>query len=264
MTARQPNESADPRLARVAEAIADAERIVFFTGAGISAESGLPTYRGVGGLYNEMTIDEGLPIEDVLSGDMFARSPQTTWKYIAEIERACRGAGANDAHRAIAALESHADVCVITQNVDGFHRDAGSSNVIELHGNLSELICTQCQHKVSVADYAGLEIPPLCDQCGGILRPTVVLFGEMLPERAVLRYEIELSRGFDVYFAIGTTAGFPYIYEPVAQAGRRGVTTIEINPDHTPLSSVVTYRFDAGARATLDSLLDHLRSSPAP
>ncbi len=248
-------------ITRVAAALGSARRVVFFTGAGISAESGLPTYRGIGGLYNDITVDEGLPIEDVLSGAMFARSPEITWKYIAEIERACRGAGANDAHRAIAALEAVAEITIITQNVDGFHTDAGSSNVIELHGNLGKLVCTECGDRMQVEDYSGLEIPPRCSSCGGVLRPMVVLFGEMLPEAAMQRYDDELARGFDVFFSVGTTAGFPYIFEPVVDASRRGITTVEINPDMTPLSRFVSHRFDSGARVTLEAIIKVLQNS---
>ena len=253
---RNPDEV---EIARVAEAVRLARRVVFFTGAGISAESGLPTYRGIGGLYNDITIDEGLPIEEVLSGAMFAHSPEITWKYIAEIERACRGAGANDAHRSIAALEAVADVCVITQNVDGFHTAAGSSNVIELHGNLGKLACTECNDRTAVDDYSGLQIPPRCGLCNGVLRPMVVLFGEMLPEAAIRQYDDELSRGFDVLFSVGTTAGFPYIFEPIAEASRHGMTTIEINPDRTPLSSLVSHRFDTGARITLEAIAERVQ-----
>ncbi len=252
--------SNEAEIARVAQLVKAARRIVFFTGAGISAESGLPTYRGIGGLYNDITVDEGLPIETVLSGTMFGQAPEITWKYIAEIERACRGAGANDAHRAIAALERAVDVCIITQNVDGFHNAAGSSNVIELHGNLGKLACTECGDEVQVESYAGLQVPPRCRHCNGILRPMVVLFGEMLPDAAIQRYDIELTRGFDVFFSVGTTAGFPYIFEPIAAASRRGITTVEINPDQTPLSNFVAHRFDSGARTTLEAIAEHVQN----
>lgn len=247
----------DPALAReVAALLRSASRIGFFTGAGISAESGLPTYRGVGGLYNEMTIDEGLPIEDILSGDMFVRDPALTWKYLFEIELACRGARPNAAHALIASLERTHEVCVITQNVDGFHVEAGSTDVIEIHGRLRELRCTQCGAISTRRDFDGLALPPRCAACGGILRPEVVLFGEMLPLRAVARYEAALLRGFDVIFAIGTTAGFPYIYEPVASSARRHVPTIEINPDLTPLSALVSHRFGCGAAAALRAIVE--------
>lgn len=251
---------ADPVTARaVALLLRGARRIAFFTGAGISAESGLPTYRGVGGLYNDMTIDEGLPIEEILSGDTFAHDPALTWKYLFEIERACRGARPNLAHALIADLERTHEVCVITQNVDGFHVEAGSSDVIELHGRLRELRCTQCGAPSTCRDFDGLHLPPRCTTCAGILRPEVVLFGEMLPLRAVARYEAALRRGFDVVFAIGTTAGFPYIHDPIARCARELVPTIEINPDRTPLSSVVTHRFDCGAAAALQAIVDAAR-----
>jgi NAD-dependent deacetylase len=252
----EPPQIPTSKTGQVVQALRRAERIAVFTGAGVSADSGLPTYRGVGGLYNDMTVDEGLPIEEVLSGAMFARSPEITWKYIAEIERACRGATANDAHRAILALEEYAEVWVITQNVDGFHVDAGSSNVIELHGNLSDLFCTQCGARFRVHDYAAISIPPRCEQCRGLMRPSVVLFGEMLPDAAIAQYDKIFESRFDLIFAIGTTAGFPYIYEPVANASRQGVPTVEINPDQTPLSTVVTHRFNTGAGTALKDILN--------
>ena len=110
-----------------------ARRLFFVTGAGLSAESGLPTYRGVGGLYDGGVTEEGMAIEDVLSCHTFARRPELTWKYIAQIERTCRGARHNEAHRIIAELERRFErVTVLTQNVDGFHISAGSTNVIVL------------------------------------------------------------------------------------------------------------------------------------
>lgn len=246
----------DVALAReVAILLRGARRIAFITGAGISAESGLPTYRGVGGLYNDMTIDEGLPIEDILSGDTFARDPALTWKYLFEIEKACRGAHPNTAHAQIAALERTHEVCVITQNVDGFHVAAGSTDVIEIHGRLRELRCTQCNALTTRRDFDGLQLPPRCAGCDGILRPEVVLFGEMLPLRAVARYEEALRRGFDLVFAVGTTAGFPYIYEPVAMSARRHVPTIEINPDRTALSALVSHRFACGAGDAMQAIV---------
>lgn len=247
----------DPALARdVALVLRGARRIAFITGAGISAESGLPTYRGVGGLYNDMTIDEGLAIEEILSGETFMRDPALTWKYLLEIERACRGAQPNAAHRMIAALDRTHEVCVITQNVDGFHVEAGSRDVIEIHGRLRELRCTSCGARAARPDFDGLELPPRCADCRGVLRPDVVLFGEMLPVRAVARYELALRQGFDAVFAVGTTAGFPYVYDPVASSARAGIPTIEINPDRTALSSLVSHRFECGAVAALRAIVD--------
>ena len=248
------NAEFDRVVSDIGGALKHARRLAFLTGAGISAESGLPTYRGIGGLYNEMTVDEGLPIEEVLSGSMFERAPDITWKYIAQIERACRGALPNEAHRIIASLEARYEVCVITQNVDGFHRLAGSTNVIELHGNLRELYCVACGARALEADFSQLRIPPRCPGCDGMQRPDVVLFGELLPVPAVSRYEQQLALGFDVIFAIGTNAVFPYIHEPVIDAPRSGCMTVEINPDETLLSAVVTFRLAGGAVEALRAI----------
>ena len=137
----------DPAAVATAAGILSRSRsALFVTGAGMSADSGLPTYRGVGGLYDSGTTEEGLPIEVLLSGPLFARRPEWTWKYLAEIERACRGAAPNRGHEVLALLERRLPRCVVlTQNVDGLHRRAGSTEVIEIHGNLHDLSCTACE-----------------------------------------------------------------------------------------------------------------------
>ena len=248
----------DDTIETIAAHLRSARRVAFLTGAGLSAESGLPTYRGVGGLYNDITVDEGLPIEEILSGDMFQRDPALTWKYLLEIERACRGAGANNAHRFMAALEALCEVWVITQNVDGFHTDAGSRQVIELHGRLRELVCTGCGNRKNAADFEAFPLPPRCGLCGEVIRPDVVLFGETLPSRAVAQYERELLRGFDLIFTVGTSAGFAYIHEPVVAARRRGTITVEINPDRTPLSDLVVHRLACNALSATEGLAERL------
>ena len=189
--------SPDPAaVAAAARILEKARSVLFVTGAGISADSGLPTYRGVGGLYDAGETEEGLPIEVLLSGETLARRPEWTWKYLGAIERACRGASPNAAHESIAALErERARVVVLTQNVDGLHRAAGSRDVIEIHGDVHELSCTRCAWERRVRDYDGLEIPPRCPLCSALVRPAVVLFGELLPHAAVKRLEEELRRG---------------------------------------------------------------------
>ncbi len=232
-----------------------AARVLFITGAGISADSGLPTYRGIGGLYHQRLTAEGLRIEDALSGAMMARRPDIAWKYIAELEANCRGAQPNAAHRLIAALEEEKPlVCVLTQNIDGLHRAAGSRNLIELHGTVHRLRCTECPHTRSVPDYAGLQIPPACPLCGGLLRPDVVLFGEELPARALARLEAVLAQGVDLVVSIGTTSVFPYIAGPVRWAAACGVPTIEINPGDTEVSAIVDLRLRLPAAAALPEL----------
>ncbi|MBW7861823.1 MAG: NAD-dependent deacylase [Rhodocyclaceae bacterium] len=247
------------RLDEAAGVMRGARRILFITGAGISADSGLPTYRGVGGLYHERLTDDGLTIEEALSGSMMAGHPEIAWKYIAEIEANCRGARPNIAHRILAALErERPGVSVLTQNVDGLHRDAGSRNLIEIHGTVHRLRCMECPHSRSVPDYAGLAIPPHCPVCGGILRPDVVLFGEMLPERELVRLEAVLSEGTDLVVSIGTTSVFPYIAGPVWWARQAGVPTIEINPGETEVSHLVTCRLRMRAAEAMPELWQRL------
>ncbi|MGE5471344.1 MAG: NAD-dependent deacylase [Bacteroidota bacterium] len=243
----------------VAQRLARAERVLFITGAGISADSGLPTYRGVGGLYNGEHTEDGLSIEEALSGAMLALRPDITWKYLAQIEENCRDARPNAAHLAIAELERYLSrVTVFTQNVDGLHRLAGSSDVIEIHGNLQELLCTGCSFAESVSDLRGHRLPPLCPECGSVLRPNVVLFGEALPEAAMDRFLDTLDAGVDMVFAIGTSGVFPYIAEPVVWAAQNGIATVEINPQTTRLSGVVDCHLPLGAAAAMAALMARL------
>lgn len=246
----------DPKLvAEVAEILSAAESALFITGAGISADSGLPTYRGIGGLYEDAMTEEGMPIEVALSGAMFQERPELSWRHIQEIERACRGARHNRAHTILAELESRLPrACVLTQNVDGLHTDAGSRSVIEIHGSLRRLLCTQCSKLTEIANFERLPPLPTCDDCQGTLRPDVVLFGEMLPRVALERLQRELERGFDVVVSIGTTSTFPYIAEPVVMASRLGLPTIEINPGQTEVTPYVGYRLREGAAAALEAV----------
>ncbi|MCC6708456.1 MAG: NAD-dependent protein deacylase, partial [Gammaproteobacteria bacterium] len=129
-----------------------------------------------------------------------------------------------------------------------------SRNVIELHGNLSRLYCCACRAAFDNLDFDLSVLPPRCMHCDGLVRPDVVLFGEMLPGSAVHQYEHELARGFDVMIAIGTTAAFPYIAEPLLNAGARGCVTVEINPDSTALSNDVSHHLAGSAREVLLAL----------
>lgn len=245
-------------LETAAAVLRDARRVLALTGAGISADSGLPTYRGVGGLYDGAGTEEGMPIEEALSGSVFERDPALAWKYIYQIEAACRGAGPNAGHRALAAMQDRFEsLCVVTQNVDGFHRAAGSERVIEMHGNINELYCTLCERRETVEDFSHLDgerLPPRCAACGGIVRPAVVLFGEMLPAEAIAAYERAVTDDLDAVLSIGTTAVFPYIAGPVLNAARHGVPTIEINPGDSEVSDTVDIRIRERAAAALPAL----------
>lgn len=244
-----------PDIAGVAKALKACSSVLFITGAGISVDSGLPTYRGIGGLYNVDTTAEGLPIETLLSGQMMASHPEITWKYIRQIEAACRGARFNHAHEIIAEFDDlFPRVWVLTQNVDSFHADAGSKNVIEIHGNLRQLKCISCSYRETVADFEHLDAVPHCAECGSILRPDVVLFGEMLPAKKIHLLQRELETGFDAVFSIGTSSLFPYIMEPVYLAKQNGSLTVEINPDQTEVSHLVDVKLPLSASTAMDAI----------
>jgi len=244
-------------LHKVVDILRGSRRVLFITGAGISADSGLPTYRGIGGLYNDTSTDEGIPIETALSGDMMEENPALTWKYLAQIEKACRGAKHNRGHEVIAEMEREFDsVWTLTQNIDGFHCSAGSKNVIDIHGDIHDLSCMSCDYHQTVEDFGGLDIPPLCPECVSILRPDVVLFSEILPyEKCDLITKV-WEQGFDSIFSVGTTSVFPYISQPVILGKQAGIPTIEINPGTTGVSHKVDIKINGKAAETLDVIWD--------
>lgn len=251
-------------LETVGRLLGRAENLLFVTGAGISADSGLPTYRGVGGLYNQDT-EDGVAIEDALSGAMFSARPELTWKYLWQIGKACQGAQPNAAHGVIAELEKQKpNVWVLTQNVDGLHRQAGSQNLVEVHGNIYDLTCTECDRPYRAKELLaqhGQEppLPPRCAECQGILRPQVVLFGELLSPGVVETLSQVAEEPCDLIFAVGTTAVFPYIREPVIRAAVMGVPTVEINPRPTSLSDRFSYCLRMGAAEAMEQLWDMAR-----
>lgn len=246
---------------RIAGPLRRAERILVISGAGLSADSGLPTYRGLGGLYNGCT-PEGLPIEAALSVGMLRRDPALCWKYLAELGRACLAARPNAGHAAIAELQRRKPGCwVLTQNIDGYHRAAGSppERLIEIHGELAPLYCQVCgRRSEELREHLERPLPPHCAHCGGVLRPPVVLFEEMLPARACQTLAEQLARGFDAVLAVGTTASFPYIVEPVLCTWQTGGFTAEINPQRTDLSDIVDIHLPGRASRVLPALLERL------
>jgi NAD-dependent deacetylase len=243
------------RIRKVAGLLRKAGSVLFITGAGISADSGIPTYRGIGGLYNDRTTADGIPIETALAGETLRTRPGIIWKYLAQIENRCRGAKHNRAHEILAGMEARFErVWVLTQNIDGLHQAAGSKNVIDLHGDMYVILCERCGWRTRVERYEGFAIPPRCPRCGAAARPDVVFFGEWIPPRKVEMMERVLAKPFDVYFSIGTTSVFPYISQPMVQAAREGRPTVEINPDRTGISEKVDIRISLGAAEALEAI----------
>lgn len=251
----------DEMLDTVVRILRKSRSLLFVTGAGISADSGIPTYRGIGGLYEVDVTEEGLPIEEILSGPTLRSNPELAWKYLRQIAEAARGATYNRAHEVIAEMECRFPrVWTLTQNVDGFHRLAGSRNVIEIHGNMRSLSCKRCGSNSVIDEDAHIEFPPRCPKCRDIMRPDVVLFDELLPAESLSRLRRELDTGFSAIFSVGTSAVFPYIQEPVVAARRRGIPTIEINPGETMLTHHVDYHLAMGAAAALDEIWNRFQS----
>ena len=245
-----------PIPAELIDRLRAARRVAVLTGAGISAESGVPTFReaqtGLWARYNP---------EELATPDAFRRDPKLVWEWYAWRQERVRQAEPNPGHRALVEMERRiAEFTLITQNVDGLHRRAGSHNVLELHGNLFRAKCFSEDRPVeSWSD--GDDVPPRCPRCGGLLRPDVVWFGEMLPT-GILRTAEQAAVTAEVFFSIGTSAlVYPAAELPLA-ALRTGATVVEVNPQPTPLSPHVTFSLNGPAGEILPALVEQVWGAP--
>jgi len=217
---------------RAAELIAAAHHAVALTGAGVSAESGIPTFRGEGGLWTKYD-----PVK-VSSIDSFLADPASYWMVSKERGAVALAARPNAGHKALAEMEAAGHlVALVTQNTDGLHRDAGSSRVIELHGSGRTVECLECGGREPRADVQarlGVEMPPRCPDCGStFLKPTVVLFGEPMPTDAI-NEAFELARQADVVLVVGSSlVVYPAADVPIV-ALRSGARLIVVNAEPTP------------------------------
>lgn len=235
------------------ERLSKANSVVVLTGAGVSAESGVKTFRDPDGLWAKFN-----PME-LASIDGFMSNPQRVWSWYQYRVEIVKKVKPNPGHYAIAEMEKLFDHFVlITQNVDRLHQRAGSTNPIELHGNIIENHCFNCKKPF----YGETALPdgeiPKCEHCGGLIRPSVVWFGEMLPYEALVKAEDE-SANCDVFFSVGTSAEvYPSANLPFL-AKRNGATIIEVNPNITKLSDYVDYRISAPSGEALPILLEKLK-----
>lgn len=223
------------------EALRDVRSVGAITGAGVSAESGIQTYRGQGGLYDDE--EQGDRTVEALSGPTLRTDPARTWRVVAALARASSDAEPNAGHIALAGIERAVErFALLTQNVDGLHLEAGSEHVIEIHGNVYATVCMACGVHGRLGREALEEVRdvPACDRCGEMLRPDVVLFGEMLDGRKIQEIQAAFYADVpDLVIIAGTTAVFPYIVEPVLHAARTGKLTVEVNPEPTIASELV-------------------------
>ena len=227
--------------------IKDARKIVFVTGAGISQESGIPTFRGKEGLWRKYD-----PMQ-LATIDAFYENPQLVWEWYEERRQNILAASPNDGHFAIANLAKYKEVIVLTQNIDGLHQRAGSKTVLELHGSIIRIKCTECDFQDNIT--TGFDsLPPKC-RCGKILRPDVVWFGEGLPQD-VWSEAISHAQSCDVMVIAGTSLVVSPANTLPLYAKQNGAILIEVNPEKTVMSSDM----DLSVRATSATALPQLVS----
>ncbi len=233
---------------RAARAIREADRVCCLTGAGISAESGIPTFRGKDGFW------AGRRAEDLATPRAFAADPEDVWAFYLWRRQLLADKVPNAGHTALADIERSVDhFTLVTQNVDGLHRRAGSERMIEIHGNLLLDRCTACGVEVMrTFDDVSDEIP-YCDACGAMMRPGVVWFGEMLKPKDLYGAQAA-AEASDVMLVVGTSS----LVQPAASlsfwAKSNGATVIEVNPDATPLTAAADICFPHGAGAVLPAI----------
>lgn len=229
--------------------LASASRVVILTGAGVSQESGLRTFRDAQtGLWAQYKP------EDLASPEAFERDPKLVWDWYAWRREAIKGVRPNPGHYALVEMEKRIPAfTLITQNVDGLHRFAGSQNVLELHGNIQKVRCSECgRFTENWGDDS--DSVPTCSNCGGLLRPDVVWFGEPLP-RSELEMAVKASRACQVFFSIGTSG----VVQPAASlahaARNKGSVVVEINAEPTPLTPKVDFAFHGKSGEILPELV---------
>jgi len=220
----------------------DFRRIVFFTGAGLSAESGIPTYRGKGGLWAKYNY------EDYACQRAFDRDPGKVWDFHDERRRRVGACEPNEGHRVIAGIPG---ATVVTQNIDGLHQLAGSKGVIELHGSLWRVRCDRCR---TAAENREAPIRSRRCACGAWLRPDIVWFEDML-DMATVKAAAEAITACDLLVSVGTSGAVYPAAELPRLALARGAVTVEINPEETPLSALYTHRLRGSASEMLARML---------
>lgn len=227
--------------------------VAVLTGAGISAESGVPTFRGEGGLWKSHRPEE------LATAGAFARDPGLVWEWYDWRRQVCAGTEPNPAHTAIADLDrALSRFLLVTQNVDGLHARAGSRRIVELHGNIFRARCARCGTIREDLAVPLEEVPPKCD-CGALLRPDVVWFGETLPGDA-LEQAYEASRSCDLMLVVGTSA----VVQPAASmpllAMQAGAKVVEVNPDATPITLFVDLHLEGKAAEILPAIAAEILS----
>ena len=225
----------------IKDKLKETKKIIFVTGAGISQESGIPTFRGKDGLWRKY---DAMQLATI---DAFYTNPQLVWEWYNERRTNIFSAQPNAGHKAIADLEKYAEISVLTQNIDGLHQRAGSSSVFELHGSIIRIKCIGCDYKEETTNEFSL-VPPYC-KCGNMLRPDVVWFGEPLPQNTWQQAMIQASL-CDIMVIVGTSLVVSPANTLPMYAKQNKAFLIEINPEKTIMTSDMDYSIrSSGAKA---------------
>lgn len=240
------------KINKVVELILESNNITALTGAGVSAESGISTFRDKNGLWSKFS-----PLE-LASIEGFMANPERVWSWYQYRVNIINNSNPNDGHFALAELQKiYKNFSLVTQNVDGLHQKAGSENVIELHGSIIRNKCFDCNqiHEESVINNESLNN---CKACNGLIRPDVVWFGEMLPEKEI-KLAQDLSFQSDVFLSIGTSAEvYPAADLPLI-AKRNGAVVVEVNPELTQLSDYVDIKIELKSGEAMPLILEEYK-----
>jgi NAD-dependent deacetylase len=252
---RAENDSWNQTTERARALVAAADRCVVLTGAGVSAESGVPTFRGDGGLWKSYRA------EDLATPEAFARDARLVWEWYGWRREVVRGCAPNAAHLALARFAAGAsDVVIATQNVDGLHRraDTPEQALIELHGSLFRVKCTECTwhsaHDEAI-DSSSRESLPRCERCGALARPDIVWFGEHL-EPANIDRAFTAAAAADVCLVIGTSGVVQPAASLAAVTARAGGAVIEVNPAETPIAQIATVSIRGTAATVIRAIVE--------
>jgi NAD-dependent deacetylase len=235
------------RLHEAKQHIAQARRVAVLTGAGISAESGVPTFRGKEGLWRNFRAEE------LATPEAFARDPKMVWEWYDWRRGLVAKCQPNPGHHALAAFEKQHDLTLVTQNVDGLHALSGSADPVEMHGNIWKVRCTGC-HRVSDDRRVPIPILPTCNTCGDTLRPHIVWFGESL-DPAVLERAVGAFEYCDLALIVGTSGVVQPAASLAGMARRGGAVVIEVNLDSTPISATADISLQGPSGEILPRLL---------
>lgn len=239
-------------LPRAAQALREARSVLVLTGAGISVESGIPTFRGPGGLW------EGFRSEDLATPEAFDRDPEKIWRWYRWRYGIYKTCAPNPGHEAIAAMEDrYGSFLLATQNVDGLHRRAGSTRLVELHGTIDRMRCTRCHRVVSSLKALDDQDGPMptCEDCQALMRPHILWFGESYWP-GVLENALVAAEEADVALVAGTSA---QVWPPAMlalQAQGWGAFLIDVNPERTPISEEADVHLDGAAGEVLPALME--------